>query len=432
MLRLNIAWLSICSIVSLIGNVYLLVVALVLGLILVNSRKYFICLVVPLVTLSLFRHNAYQQYLAKKPDIIHPGEIVEVAENQFRQRIIVDLGDMRLLANIAKYPQLSPGTKVRIKGSLSQLNLEDQFDKNSIVNGIGWKIDNAEVEVIEIGPLRKNYCYLLKPIYAYELGQFLCGITIGQYELKEENEDLFKNLGITHVLSVSGYNVTLLMGLLLKLSGYINRRKLYLIIPLLLLSYLQIVGVDNIPAARAVIMAIITILATATGRPAAIWLAILYTNLVFFWVNPLIYLSISWQLSLSALLGILLLTDPITKVLEFIPVFFRSELAVSLAASMATAPVLLLNFGELSWISPVANLIILPLIPYAMLLAGIVIVVGFIEPLRIILFFWSELIWQFLLNILVVVNSYKLEVVVLFSLLIISSYAYFKYTKKTK
>lgn len=432
MLRLNTVWLSICSIAILIGSVHLLVIVLIIRFILVNKRKYFVCLVFPLMIVSSFREVAYQKYLANKPDITHAGKVIEVAETLFQQVIIVNLGEARILANLAKYPQIRPDSIVKVSGNLIQLDIENKFEKNSVINGIGWKIDNAEVKIIEVGIEPKDYCDLLKPVYAYELGQFLCGITIGQYQLKEENEDLFKGLGISHVLSVSGYNVTLLMSLLLKLSGRINRRKLYLVIPLLLFGYLQIVGTDNIPAARAVVMAIVTILATATGRPAAIWLAILYTNLLFFWINPLVYLSISWQLSLSALVGILLLTDSITKALKFIPMFIRGELAVSLAASLATAPVLLLNFGELSWISPVANLIILPMIPYAMLLAGIVIIAGFIEPLRIILFFWSELVWRLLLKILIVVNSYKLEVMTLFLVLIIGSYAYFKYTQKAK
>jgi len=354
-----------------------------------------------------------------KPDLAGTWVVVESEGKEFQQQLVLEKGVTKVLAKIAKYPRIYPSSKVKLNGELAKLDLGDPFQRSYIVNGISWEVKAPYPEVIIAANASNDYCTNLKPIYAYELGQFLCGVVIGKYELRAENIQLFKDLGITHVLSVSGYNVTLVATLLLGFSGRINRRKLYRLIPICLLIYLQIVGSDNVPAARAVIMALVTILATATGRPTAIWLAILYTNLVFFWVNPLIYLSISWQLSLSALLGILLLTEPLTKYLKFAPRVIRSELAVSLAASIATAPVLLINFGSLSWISPLANLIILPLIPYAMLLGGVLLVFGFTQPISLFLLNLAEVVWNLLLFVLDLVNKYKLVTIVIFLSLLI-------------
>jgi|GEM_PF-6125850 len=419
MFKLNIFWLSVFSITCLMGFPLIIVCTFLLGLFFTN-RKISYCLLGLIVSIfSQTRLNYYREFLDYKPDLAGTWVVVESEGKEFQQQLVLEKGVTKVLAKIAKYPRIYPSSKVKLNGELAKLDLGDPFQRSYIVNGISWEVKAPYPEVIIAANASNDYCTNLKPIYAYELGQFLCGVVIGKYELRAENIQLFKDLGITHVLSVSGYNVTLVATLLLGFSGRINRRKLYRLIPICLLIYLQIVGSDNVPAARAVIMALVTILATATGRPTAIWLAILYTNLVFFWVNPLIYLSISWQLSLSALLGILLLTEPLTKYLKFAPRVIRSELAVSLAASIATAPVLLINFGSLSWISPLANLIILPLIPYAMLLGGVLLVFGFTQPISLFLLNLAEVVWNLLLFVLDLVNKYKLVTIVIFLSLLI-------------
>lgn len=432
MYRLPIFWCALVTLAVLVGDAWIIALVILLALCL-SRRKLVLCLFCFISLPVLYNYqDSYKENLFTKPDLPFVGEVTRERITTFNKQLTVANSDNKtILVNTDKYSDIAVGSLISVTGELEMLTLEDEFATHHIANGIGWRIPLAEnLEKLSVKDNPTNDCKYFERVFAYEFGQFLCGITIGEYHLDQSSEELFKNLGVTHVLSVSGYNVSVIVGIIFALSGRFGRRKLYLATPFILLAYLQIVGVENIPALRAVVMAIVVILATATGRSGSIWLALLYTNVIFFLHNPLIYLSVSWQLSITALLGILLLTDKIKEMFNFIPQIIASEFSVSLAASIATAPVILTTFGELLLIAPIANLFISPVIPYSMFLAAATFLTSIFPNLQLVFLVVGEFMWQILLFMLNFILKYQHEVLISFIILMVVCYIKVKLSKK--
>lgn len=84
-------------------------------------------------------------------------------------------------------------------------------------------------------------------------------------------------------------------------------------------------------------------------------------------LNPLLLLyDVGWQLSFLSTAGVIWLLPLFEKLVSRLPSLLAESLAMTLAACTATAPLLLYNFGSLSLIAPLTNIVILPLIPYLM------------------------------------------------------------------
>jgi len=124
---------------------------------------------------------------------------------------------------------------------------------------------------------------------------------------------------------------------------------------------------------RAGIMGSLTLMAYFWGRPTEakrlLWVAA-YGMLL---INPLLIADVGWQLSVSATAGLLYLEPKLHKV----KVGLGAEyIYPTVAASVATAPIIWWHFGRVAWISPIVNLLILPIVPLIMLLAAVVVGAG--------------------------------------------------------
>jgi len=108
-------------------------------------------------------------------------------------------------------------------------------------------------------------------------------------------------------------------------------------------------------------------------------------------ISPLILFDIGFQLSLTATAGILLIYPLLKEKRVFDFPVFGDDLATTLAAQIGVTPILLANFGNLSWFSPFINALVLPLIPLLMNLGGIVVLFGLVSRLIAQLLGW--LLW---------------------------------------
>ena len=200
---------------------------------------------------------------------------------------------------------------------------------------------------------------------------------------REVNED-FQRAGVAHLIVISGFNIALLAGLVLSAgSSLLGRRRAALLALTGIAVYSVFVGLTP-PVARAALMGAVAVLALVSGRPHGAGTALVFAAAVLTLHDPRILEEVSFQLSFAATAGLLVLASPVTawgrqlfaEEQRTVAVTWRSfavmvwdTLAVTLAATLATLPLLLLNFGRLSLISPLANLLLVPLFP-AVLVAG--------------------------------------------------------------
>jgi competence protein ComEC len=209
------------------------------------------------------------------------------------------------------------------------------------------------------------------------------GILIGLRErVSRSVADDFTITGLTHVVAISGWNIALVAGIatgLLRAVGLGRRRRSGIVIAAIT-AYTILAGAEA-SVIRAAVMGGVVIVARESGRPssAAAALGIACWGLLL--VEPRMIDDIGLQLSLAATAGLLALGGQAEAAVERLsrgraPRWLRETLGVSLAAQLATLPLILLHFGRLSLISPLANLAVAPIVPLAMLGAAVSVLLG--------------------------------------------------------
>ncbi len=183
----------------------------------------------------------------------------------------------------------------------------------------------------------------------------------------------FRRSGLSHLLAVSGQNVALLALLampLLASFGLPLRARLVWILGLIVV-YVALAGAGP-SIQRAGVMGALSVLATLSGRRASRLYALTVAAIATLAIEPRIAADVGWQLSFAAVLGILLLAAPLRRTLTgwIGPGAARRALAegaaLTLAATLATAPLIAFHFGEVSTTTLLANLLALPAVAPAM------------------------------------------------------------------
>jgi len=183
----------------------------------------------------------------------------------------------------------------------------------------------------------------------------------------------FRRAGLSHLLAVSGQNVALLALLampLLALLGMPLRTRLLWIVAAIAI-YVPLAG-GGPSIVRAGVMGALTLLATFAGRRASRLYALAIAAVLTLAIDPRIGTDVGWQLSFAAVLGILAIAQPLRRAIASrlgsgaLRGALAEGVAVTVAATLATAPLIVFHFGELSTVSLFANLLALPAVAPAM------------------------------------------------------------------
>ena len=191
--------------------------------------------------------------------------------------------------------------------------------------------------------------------------------------------DAFAIAGLSHVVAISGWNVAIVVVLLGGLTKPLRRRAGPVVPAVLALAavagYVVLVGAS--PAVvRAALMAAALVLARLAGSPAHAASALMGAVLAMLLVTPSALWDVGFQLSALATGGLIVLGAPIEGRLERWPAWIRTPVALTVAAQLATLPVLLATFGQVSLVAPLANVAVVPLIPAVMAGAALASLVG--------------------------------------------------------
>jgi competence protein ComEC len=200
------------------------------------------------------------------------------------------------------------------------------------------------------------------------------GFVLGEDErIDATTVEDFRRAGLSHLLAVSGQNVALLALLaipLLALLGMPLRTRLLWVIAAIAV-YVPLAG-GGPSIVRAGVMGALTLLATFAGRRASRLYALAIAAIVTLAIDPRIGADIGWQLSFVAVLGILAIAQPLRRAIVGrlgsggMRGALAEGVAVTVAATLATAPLIVFHFGELSTVSLIANLLALPAVAPAM------------------------------------------------------------------
>ncbi len=190
-------------------------------------------------------------------------------------------------------------------------------------------------------------------------------------------DDLSENLrivGLVHIVVASGAHLSILVEIAKKIFGKISRFAGLLFSMLFILLFMAMVGWTP-SILRAGIMAILTLITWYVGREIAPWRMILMVAALTLMMSPNFIINLGWLLSFASFAGIMMVGPGLIKFLfgEKKPGFIAETIITTLSATVMTLPVTLYYYGTVSLISVVANLLILPTLPYAM---GLVFLTG--------------------------------------------------------
>jgi competence protein ComEC len=303
-------------------------------------------------------------------------------------------------ATLPWYPPVVPGDRIELRGRIRPPPADDYGAYLERIGAVGTlraeSLAPAPTEGADAGSLaarlealrRSASDGLSRAIPEPEAG-LAAGVLIGLRD--RVDRDLaadFTTAGASHVVAISGWNIAIVASTLAAIAGGMRRRRRALLTAAAIVVYVAFVG-PSPSVVRAGVMAGVALLAREVGRPGTAAGALGWAVAALLVLDPAYIDDAGFRLSVLATAGILAWGSSLTARLAGPapgrPRRWLAEiLGVSLAAQAATTPVVLLDFGRLSLVAPVVNLVVVPLVPAAMaagaLALGVGVVVGFGVP----------------------------------------------------
>ena len=245
--------------------------------------------------------------------------------------------------------------------------------------------------------------------HIYELfpdpeASLLAGILLGiESGLPRDLQIAFKDTGTTHIIAISGFNITIIAGLFVTLFGNLFGKRIGGLLAIIGIAiYTILVGADA-AVVRAALMGGLGLLGRNMGRRQDGVASLLAVAVVMTYFNPMTPWDVGFQLSFAATAGLILYADPLAKWFvrqasrvttqenaEKIAGPIGEYILFTLAAQFATIPIMAYHFGQISLISFIANPFILPVQPAVMILGGIALIASLIFlPLGQLLAFFA-------------------------------------------
>lgn len=204
----------------------------------------------------------------------------------------------------------------------------------------------------------------------------------GSERLSEDMQEKFSDTSMTHIVAVSGYNVSILSAYFLIIATTIGfkRQRAFWFAVLGVFIFVAMIGFPS-SAIRAGIMGVMLLWAIRQGKLSESVRVLLFAGVIMLAWNPLLLrYDIGFQLSFLATLGILLgsifwgdLARGEDKTFGL-----KDTLFVTLAAQLFVLPLILYHFHQFSILSLAANLLILGIVPITMLFVFLASVLGFV------------------------------------------------------
>lgn len=247
---------------------------------------------------------------------------------------------------------------------------------------------------------RQRYFAGMRSALPEPSASFALGLLLGTRGLiPSDVQDMLRVVGLTHLIAVSGYNLTILINAARKPLRSVSKF-LALVTPLWLIFLFMLLTGFSASIVRAAIVSSLSLLATYYGRSYKPMVLLMFSAVATLAYNPAyLWSDVGWQLSFLAFYGILVLAPLMAE--QFRAESMLASLAVeSTAAYLITIPLIMWLFGNVSMIAPVANLVILPLVPLVMLLAFIAGIFGIATPLAPVLALPLKILLALMLGIM--------------------------------
>ncbi len=325
-----------------------------------------------------------------------------LSDSYTAMKIIYDHTPIYVQVYVPKSSEVKRGDFLTLKGELSE----------------GFGIYSASMfrpELLKISRSSSNLLLDLRDTFSKNVQEslapeesslglaYLLGLKNG---LSGEIIEILSIVGLTHIVVASGTHLSIIIEFIRKTFGKISRFAGLFFSILFILIFAELVG-WTASITRAAIVSILTISMWYIGKNFSHVRIILISMCLTLLIDPMNLTNLGWLLSFGSFSGILILAPTMTKFFygKKEPKMFSKILLASVSATLMTAPILLYYFGSISLISILANLLILPTIPFAMGFTFLTGLTGFLPSLGIF-----KLLSAIIVKITTVILDYHLLV----------------------
>lgn len=220
----------------------------------------------------------------------------------------------------------------------------------------------------------------------------LIGLTLGEKGyISDTLSDNIRRSGVSHMIVVSGLHLGIIVGAFLNIARRVKiNRILTGTIGILMVLFIIALTGFTVSVMRSALAYLILLFGYILGRKPDATNSLFAAVLILCLVNPLVVTSVSFQLSVSATFGVLVVAPAINAVImknkgekwyDKIAAILSSVVSTSFAATLMTLPFTLWHFGVLSTVSILTNLLTNHLVTVVLILAVLGVAVCFISPL---------------------------------------------------
>lgn len=305
-----------------------------------------------------------------------------------------------VLATLPTYPEWHYGDRLRLYGVLStprDAERAGQFDyrqylarkhifsimKPQSVQGLAGGAGGPWRFLLD---LRDHARHVLLRELPEPQASLAVGILLGlQSTIPDDVSADFSATGTSHILVISGWNISIIAAALYNLAAALKLSKRRAFWPILAAIWLYTLFVGATPTViRAAVMGTIVVVGQRLERPAHAWTTLFAACWAMTLWDPQTLWDLGFQLSALATASLFAFGKGTEALLMRTPLrvgwlgWAREALTATLAAQVLALPLILYQFGNLSVIAPLANVVLLPVVPYAMLFGALALVAGMV------------------------------------------------------
>jgi competence protein ComEC len=300
----------------------------------------------------------------------------------------LDATRVRVAVTLPRYPPIAPGAAVVVEGRIEPPPLDD-YGTYLVRSGISGTLRSRSLEVRTgtdgPGPtlegLRRGAADALTLSLPEPHAGLAAGILVGLRDrVDRELAADFTTAGVSHIVAISGWNIAIVAASVTAMAGALTGRRRAMVTIVAITAYVAFAGASP-SVVRAAAMAGVVLLARETGRAGRAAAALGWAATILLAIDPTLVMDVGFQLSTLATAGLLVWATPCAGAIDRatrhrLPGWLTESLGVSLAAQLATLPVVLAAFGRLAIVSPLVNLFVVPLVAPAMAAGVVALVAG--------------------------------------------------------
>lgn len=349
----------------------------------------------------------FSGWVSAEPDIRTDNQKLEISVPGFRGKV---------LATTEKYPEYEYGDILDMVCQLKEPEPFEGFsyDRYLARHGI-YSVcyypnikKSGEKNGIKTDILRKLFTFkdglrarIEKGLPEPEAGLAKAMLLGERRAISDDLRDDMSRSGLSHIAAISGLHIGIISGVLLfgLIYAGLERRQSFYISSVLIFLYIALVGFPA-SAIRAGLMGFLVLLAMHLGRLNRLVHSLMIAACVILLFNPkLLRDDIGFQLSFLAVLGIALIYPRLKKRLGREGLIW-DILLVSLSAQAFTLPLVAYNFGVISLVSPLSNLLVLWLLPFLLIACILALFLSLLLPTAsVIVFAWAFFVLKYIVFI---------------------------------